>query len=118
MRISDWSSDVCSSDLARARRGQRAGHRLIVAEAEILVRRARRRRLARVAKGERRYRAAGANRPAEPGYLPHVERTGGGTYQQGLLLGESAISYDEPVERQQQPRAGGVVRWRGVEGKR
>src|SRR3546814_100074 len=27
MRISDWSSDVCSSDLARCRRTQRPGHR-------------------------------------------------------------------------------------------
>src|SRR3546814_6530389 len=27
MRISDWSSDVCSSDLRRHRRGQRAGQR-------------------------------------------------------------------------------------------
>src|SRR3546814_3618785 len=26
MRISDWSSDGCSSDLSRSRRGGRAGH--------------------------------------------------------------------------------------------
>src|SRR3546814_8137922 len=36
MRISDWSSDVCSSDLAVERDG--SGHRLVTAQGPVLAR--------------------------------------------------------------------------------
>ena len=91
---------------AGAERGQdAAGERQIFAKPEILPPCGRWRRLARVAKSERRYRGARPGRAPEPGDAAHVEGVGGGIIDPLFIGGEPGVGGDEQVDGKFQHRA-------------
>src|SRR3546814_12190208 len=103
VRISDWSSDVCSSDLTGVRVGEQAGlveHQL-AHRGEVLDRRGvavlgqplggdRVAVLRALAEGEEGFVAAGLC--AGPGDGPHLPRAEVGRLEACLGLGEGAVS--------------------------
>src|SRR3546814_2505572 len=89
MRISDWSSDVCSSDLLDARPGEADGehvvrqHRAVAAGAEDLL---------DVAVPGEAFTAVGGLGHVEAAVLPHQVRIGDGRRSEERRVGKACVS--------------------------